>query len=171
MLSNLGRYLASKQVGIWSRFSSMSSSLRWITNWRNDDGEQIETFHSKTTCFCSQSVWPDWAIYRSFGKFLKPFATINLPKSPTFSGNFCKGVKIYHFSNEIILGNFCRHLAIFFWSYWSRSKCLRITDERKDERKEEKLQGLISFEKCPSKNVWNVSPRAIERVALTKYFN
>ena len=38
-----------------------------------------------------------------FGNFLKPLATINLPKSLTFLGNFCKGVKIYHFSIEIIL--------------------------------------------------------------------
>ena len=37
-----------------------------------------------------------------FGQVLKPLATINLPKSPTFLGNFCKGVKIYHFSCEII---------------------------------------------------------------------
>ena len=36
-------------------------------------------------------------------EFLKPLAAINLPKSPTFLGNFCKGVKIYHFSSEIIL--------------------------------------------------------------------
>ena len=39
-----------------------------------------------------------------FGQLLKPFATINLPKSPTFLGNFCKGVKIFHFSSEIIFG-------------------------------------------------------------------
>ena len=37
-------------------------------------------------------------------KFLKPLATINLPKSPTFFGNFCKSVKIDHFSCEIIFG-------------------------------------------------------------------
>ena len=43
------------------------------------------------------------------GNFLKPLTTINLPKSHTFLGNFCKGVKIYHFSIEIIY----RHLAIF----------------------------------------------------------
>ena len=49
-----------------------------------------------------------------FGNFLKALATINLPKSPTFLGNFCEGVKIYHFSSEIIFGNFCRYLAIFF---------------------------------------------------------
>ena len=47
-------------------------------------------------------VWPDWAIYWTLGKFLKPLATINLSKSPAFLGNFCKGVKIYQFSSEII---------------------------------------------------------------------
>ena len=35
-----------------------------------------------------------------FGQLFK--ATINLPKSPTYLGNFCKVVKIYHFSCEII---------------------------------------------------------------------
>ena len=49
-----------------------------------------------------------------FWPLLKPLATINLPKSPTFLGNFCKGVKIYRFSCEIILGQLYRHLAIFF---------------------------------------------------------
>ena len=61
----------------------------------------------------SRPVWPDWAIYWTLSIILKPFATINLPKSATFLGNFCKGVKIYHFSIEIILGNFYRHLSIF----------------------------------------------------------
>ena len=32
----------------------------------------------------SQLVWPDWAIYWTFGNRLKPLATISLPKSPTF---------------------------------------------------------------------------------------
>ena len=39
-----------------------------------------------------------------FGQVLKPLATINLLKSPTFLGNFCKGVNIYNFSSEIIFG-------------------------------------------------------------------
>ena len=63
--------------------------------------------------FSHPAVWPDWAIYWTLGNFLKPLAKINLPKSPTFLGNFCKGVKIFHFSSKIILGNFYRHLAIF----------------------------------------------------------
>ena len=50
------------------------------------------------------SVWLDLTIYWTLGNFLKPLATISLPKSPTFLGNFCKDVKIYHFSNEIIIG-------------------------------------------------------------------
>ena len=59
------------------------------------------------------TVWPDWAIYWTLGNFLNPLAAINLSKSPTFLDNFWKGVKIYHFSSEIILGQIYRHLAIF----------------------------------------------------------
>ena len=47
-----------------------------------------------------------WQFIEILGKFLKPLATINLPKSPTFLGNFCKGVKTFNFSHEIILGIF-----------------------------------------------------------------
>ena len=61
----------------------------------------------------SQSVWPDWAIYWTLSNFLKPLATINLPKSPTFLGNFCKGVEIFIFLVRSFLGNCYRHLAIF----------------------------------------------------------
>ena len=50
------------------------------------------------------SVWPDRAIYWTLGKFLKPVATISLPKSPTLRGNFCKGIKIFNFPSEIIFG-------------------------------------------------------------------
>ena len=65
-----------------------------------------------------QPVWPDWAIYWTLGNFLKPLATINLPKSPTFFGNFCKGVKIYHFSSEIVFGQLLKTFGDFFWSHW-----------------------------------------------------
>ena len=51
-----------------------------------------------------------------FGQLLKPLTTINLPKSPTFLGNFCKGVKIYHFSSEIIFGQLLQTFGNFFWS-------------------------------------------------------
>ena len=59
-------------------------------------------------------VWPNWAIYWTLGNFWKPLATINLSKYPTFLSNFCKGVKIYHFSSEIILGNF-----LDIWQFFS----------------------------------------------------
>ena len=49
-------------------------------------------------------VWPDVAIYCTFGNFLKPVATIILPKLPTFKVNFGISVKIFHFSSEIIFG-------------------------------------------------------------------
>ena len=47
------------------------------------------------------------------GSFLKPLATINLPKSPTFLGNFCKSFKSFIFRVKEFLGNFYRLLAIF----------------------------------------------------------
>ena len=67
-------------------------------------------------------MWPDWAIYWTLGNFLKPLTTINLSKSTTFFGIFCKGVKIFNFFSKIILGNFFRHLATFCWSRCSLSK-------------------------------------------------
>ena len=39
-----------------------------------------------------------------FGQIFKPLATIIFPNSPPFLGNFCKGVKIYHFSSETVFG-------------------------------------------------------------------
>ena len=47
-------------------------------------------------------------------KFLKALATINLPKSPTFFGNFCEGVKIYNFSSEIIFGQLLQTFGNLF---------------------------------------------------------
>ena len=44
---------------------------------------------------------------------LKPLAAINLHKSLTFLGNFCKGVKIYHFSSEIIFGQLLKDIWRF----------------------------------------------------------
>ena len=61
----------------------------------------IDKVDASPTCL---PVRPDLAIYWTLGKFLKHLATINLPKSLTFLGNFCKGVKIYHFSSAIIFG-------------------------------------------------------------------
>ena len=50
----------------------------------------------------------------NFGQLFKALATINLPKSPAFLGNFCKGVKIYHFSSEIIFGQLLKTFGDFF---------------------------------------------------------
>ena len=59
----------------------------------------------------------------TLGNFLKPLALINLPKSLTFLGNFCKGVKIYHFCSEIIFGQLLQtfgdfHLVTLLPSLW-----------------------------------------------------
>ena len=52
-----------------------------------------------------------------FGQLLKLLATINLPKSPTFLGNLCKGIKIYHFSCEIIFGQLVKIFGGIFSSH------------------------------------------------------
>ena len=50
-----------------------------------------------------QVVWPDLAIFWTLGNFLKPLATINLPKSPNILRQFfVKVFKIYYFCSEII---------------------------------------------------------------------
>ena len=59
-------------------------------------------------------MWPDRAIYWTLAKFLKPLATINLPKSLTFLDNFGEGVKIYNFSSEIIFGQLLWTFGDFF---------------------------------------------------------
>ena len=58
-------------------------------------------------------MWPDLAIYWTFGNFLKPLAKINLPKCPKFLGNFVKALKCIIFLVKSFLGNFYRLLAIF----------------------------------------------------------
>ena len=79
-------------------------------------------------------------IFSTLDKFLKPLATINLPKSPTILGNFCKGVKIYHFSIEIIFvqlswtfANFSGHTAghVSKHLFKCRHKLLHVADIRK----------------------------------------
>ena len=76
----------------------------------------------------SSSVWPDWAIYWTLGNFLKPLATINLPKSPKFSGNFCKRVKIliFHFSIEIIFWATFIYIWRFFSGHTARRRRLVV---------------------------------------------
>ena len=83
------------------------------------------------------AVWSDWAIYWTLGHFLKPLATINLPNSPTFLSIFCKVVKKYHFSSEIIFeqllltfGDFLlvtlskSHLSVTWYPIaWSNCHC------------------------------------------------
>ena len=48
------------------------------------------------------------------GQFFTLWAIIILPKSPTLLGNFCKGVKIIHFSIEIIFGQLLQTFGDFY---------------------------------------------------------
>ena len=73
--------------------------------------KRLGMVHVKKNC-CP--VWPDWAIFCTLANFLRPLATINLPKSPIFFGNFCKVVKIYHICSGIIFGQLLWIFGNFF---------------------------------------------------------
>ena len=75
----------------------------------------------------------------TLGNFLKPLATIDLPKSPTFLGNFCKVVKIIHFSSETIFGQLLQTFGDFIWSH-----CFRSISEEGINLNETKVKGKIS---------------------------
>ena len=64
------------------------------------------------------------------GRFFALWATIfgsnQFPKSPTFLGNFCKGVKIIHFSIEIIVGQLLQTFGNFYLVVLQPNTFLRL---------------------------------------------
>ena len=77
-----------------------------FNNCQSGAKRQIVVFWTKypsaNEAFESTAVWTDFGNLLEFGQLLKPLATINLPKSSIVLNSFCEGVKIYHFSSEII---------------------------------------------------------------------
>ena len=61
-----------------------------------------------------------------FGQLFQACGSTYFGQIAHIFGNFCKGVKIFHFSNGFILGNFYRHLATFYWSHCSHPLYLGI---------------------------------------------
>ena len=80
-------------------YQQLDASFSFFVNSRPD----ISTLNEPSPYRVITSV-PRLGDLLDFGQLFKPLEAINLPKSPTFLGNFCKGVKIYHFSSEIIFG-------------------------------------------------------------------
>ena len=78
----------------------------------------IQFSTDQPTAYVVSSVTRFGDFFCTLGDFLKRLATINLPKSHTFLGNFVKVSKSFIFLVKSFLGNFYRHLAIFFWSHW-----------------------------------------------------
>ena len=112
-----------KGKGSFLTFKLRSLPLVWYTTWWLD----LSCRGCKISWMLrSYPVWPDWAIYWTLGNFLKPLATNNLSKSPTFLAIFVKVLKSIIFLVKSFLGNFYRHLAIFsghtvhFLGNWSR---------------------------------------------------
>ena len=77
--------------------------------------ELLDTFwcpNESTSSRWEHPVWPDWAIFCPLGNYWKSVATIILSKLPTLPTNS------FIFLVKSFLGNFHRHLAIFYWSHW-----------------------------------------------------
>ena len=97
-------------------FERKGNTVCWY--FRVEAASQAATTHPIDYFCVLHSVWPDRAIYWTLSNFSMLLATSSLPKSPTFLGNFCKGVKIFHFSSDkSFFGNFYRHLATYYWSH------------------------------------------------------
>ena len=78
-----------------------------------------------------------WATFHS------PWQQLICPNCPHNLPNFCKGVKIYPFSSEIILGNFYRYLAFFLVSLEGDETT--VSDKPSEEHK--KKNGVLDVEK------------------------
>ena len=78
-----------------------------LTLYFDDLSSNLAEFYLKRTkvnkkeAGCSVTRLGDFCTLVNFSK---PLTTIFLPKSPTFLGNFCEGIKIFNFSSEIIFG-------------------------------------------------------------------
>ena len=107
-------------------------------------GKPVSPLYLKSSMLCEVRSWtvsPDWVTYWTLGNFLKPLATINLSKSPTFLGNFCNGV--FNFSSEIIFGQLLKIFGNFHWSH-----CAWTTIAKGHQTKS---QGLMFVSTCGEK--------------------
>ena len=68
-----------------------------------------------TLCQKIDGFWVRIQIGRfiTLGNFSKPVAIIILPKLPTFLGNFCMVVEIFHPSSEILFGQLLKTFGDF----------------------------------------------------------
>ena len=85
-------------------------------------GQRIFTYFVKEvslySCQCDQ-IWRFIGLWATFWSLWQQLICPNLPHSYAI---FVKLSKSFIFLVKPFLGNFYRHLAIFFWSHWQRCK-------------------------------------------------
>ena len=119
------RHIGSEPQGAWAPYccNGCHRSDPWPTNCKSlsclDTWQKIAVrSFLNFVHFNPSPVWPDCFL----GKQSKPVVTIILPKSLTLLGNFCKNVKIIHFSCEIIFGQLLLTFGNFLLVRLSRSQ-------------------------------------------------
>ena len=107
------RLLCTVGIQLMFNISFAGGSIRTadLWNWKRPlyqlSHNNCPTLAAFSAVDCSRplfSVWPDWAIYCTLGNFFKACGNNNVGQLGHILGNFCKGVKIFHFSSEIIFG-------------------------------------------------------------------
>ena len=113
-----------------------------------------------------------------FWQLFKACGNSYFAKIANILGNYCKGV---HFSSGIILGNFYRNLATFYWShcyipmpciiifYFSWLKCLRVTEFRLMKQRKLFLwnqKTLFNFKIC-DRVVWGSGRGTVDSAAAS----
>ena len=96
------RYCNSTSVDAYTWFDDNSSSSFNSFHLIAVDVRRLQI--SFIPSFLPTSVTRFGDFFGLWATFLKPLATTNWPKSPTFLVKFCKGVKIFHFFSEINFG-------------------------------------------------------------------
>ena len=93
-----------------------SNAFRYTSYVHQGMGKCVsEPTSSQSLSRCWSTVWPDLAIFWTLDNFLKPLATIYLPRYLNILRQFfVKVLKSIIFVVKSFLGNFYWHLAIFF---------------------------------------------------------
>ena len=89
------------------------------------------------------TVWPDWAIYWTLGKFLKPLATINF-------------AQISHILRQFL--ERCQNLQFFYWNhFWATFIDIwRFVSGHTEDEQNDKLD-VTKLDRSPTRGRWTAS--------------
>ena len=107
------------------KFKTKESRFRALQTLSSDCSEWIQPIVQTFAPYCKPMELLRLSVTRlgdllHFGHVFKAWGNNYFAQISHILGKFCKVDKIFHFFSEIFFGNYCRHLATFYWShcYW-----------------------------------------------------